>query len=147
MRRQQIRDTDVFVEIRPVDAITPADQVPLVPFLVSSMGQARIPYDWDKHRSPVFKIDGEPILTHSYDPSQTTHSITRKVPGMMWGSPESLPRRQGSDQSLLRTTTSVSPEAAYHSRIHSIFYQAILRGKSTLGSSNPLEYPKYLLRA
>jgi len=62
LARQDVLDADVFVELRPVDTLTTADETPVVLLLGCSVEKPGVPHDGHRNRATVHEIDGQGVL-------------------------------------------------------------------------------------
>ncbi len=53
LAKENVFNADVFIEIRPVNALSPGNQAPVIALLGSRMQQPRIPCDRGRDRSPI----------------------------------------------------------------------------------------------
>lgn len=60
--RQQTLDTDVFVEIRPMDAASFSNEAPLCSLGLGAMRKSRKPCDWNSDRPAVGKVDAQRVV-------------------------------------------------------------------------------------
>ena len=54
---QQALSAQVFVNIRPMDSVTAARQLPMVALLWRRVCKSRIPRQWNGYRAPIHQID------------------------------------------------------------------------------------------
>jgi hypothetical protein len=74
---QQIFYTDVFVEVWPMDAMTAADQLPVLALRGSPVGKPRVPRQWNRQRSTVREFNDERIVRNPNLLSQCKLQINR----------------------------------------------------------------------
>ena len=70
MPSEEIVHTDVLVELRPVNAVTAADEFPLGLFGGSPMSQPGVPRDGNGHRPTVNQVHYERVVGDSHGLSQ-----------------------------------------------------------------------------
>ena len=74
---EKASDTDVFVKIRPVNALSTAYQPPVGAFRGCPMCETGIPRQWHAHRSAVDEIDDQSVFRDLHALRECLAQITR----------------------------------------------------------------------
>ena len=73
---EKASDTDVFLKIRPVNALSTAYQPPVGAFCGRPMCETGIPQQWHAHRSAVDEINDQSILRDCHGLGERLPQIT-----------------------------------------------------------------------
>ena len=60
--RKESFNTDILVQVRPVDTLSPTNEPPIAPLFFSGMYQSGIPGQWDSDSPAISKLYGQRIL-------------------------------------------------------------------------------------
>src|SRR5207244_3065570 len=74
---QEIRDADILVEGRPVDAAATGDEPPGTPLLGRGVHQPRVPGQRHGDGAAVGQVHGQGVLAYRYSDSQGSSTVNR----------------------------------------------------------------------
>jgi hypothetical protein len=74
--REETLHADIFIQIRPMDALATRDQTPVGALLWSPMRQTGEPGEWRRDRSAIRKIQDQSIITYAYVLGQRLPELT-----------------------------------------------------------------------